>query len=206
MHLAKRIVGAALLLAGLALIALGAWFAAYLGSAGAARFAVEPVGATPLVLEPGILNRTELPVRIEVTPAAGSSATIAVGTPADAASVLEGKALDRVTAVDLPAKTATVAHRDGGSGVDMTTVDVWRSTKTATATETVTIRQDTAPETVVIAPVGNGRLDAVTVTWTRSAWFKQAVAVTVAGAGLAIVGALLALRRRRSRTTAEVSA
>lgn len=199
MHLIKRIVGAVLLLAGLALIGLGAWFADYLGSEGAARFAIEPVGATPLVLEPRILNRTDLPVRIDVTPARGSEAVVAVGTPADALSVLEGKAFDSVTAVELPAKTAVLQHRAGAAGVDLTSVDVWRSTTPVTRTQTVTIRQDTAPETVVIAPVGDGKLDAVALTWARDSWFKQSWGVIVAGLGLAVTGALLALRRRRER-------
>ncbi|MEI2777119.1 MAG: hypothetical protein V9G19_14350 [Tetrasphaera sp.] len=196
-HLVKRIVGAVLLLAGLALIGLGGWFANYLGSDGAARFTVDPVGATPLVLEPRILNRTDQPVRIEITPATASTAVVAVGTPADALSVIEGKALDAVTAVELPAKTATVTRRPGASGIDLTSVNVWRSTTTITSTDTVTIRQDTAPETVVIAPVGDGKLDAVTLTWTRSAWFKQAIAVVAAGVVVTLVGAWLLLRRRR---------
>ena len=81
MTLLRRLVGVLLVLAGGAALALGLWFHNFLGPGGMARFSVEPVGSTPIVIEPSVLNRTSLPVTISVTPATGSTASIVVGTP-----------------------------------------------------------------------------------------------------------------------------
>ena len=96
MTLLRRLVGVLLVLAGGAALALGLWFHNFLGPGGMARFSVEPVGSTPIVIEPSVLNRTSLPVTISVTPATGSTASIVVGTPSDAAAALGDTVVDVV--------------------------------------------------------------------------------------------------------------
>ncbi|MFN8097848.1 MAG: hypothetical protein U0Q21_06125 [Dermatophilaceae bacterium] len=202
MLLFRRLLGVLLLAAGLALLIVGGWFAAFLGSSGTARFAVEGVGATPVVIEPSVLNRTALPVRITVTPASGSTATLVVGTPSDSAAILGDAEVDVVTGVAVRHKTAPVARRGTTGELDVATVDVWRSRQSVTQATTVTIAQDTAPETVVIVPARGGSLKSVTLSWSRSTWYHEALGLIAGGAALGGAGALLALRRGRPATDA----
>ena len=77
----KRAIASLLILGGVAMLVVGAWFAGKLTSSGTASFTARPLAAGPLVLEPRMLNRTDLPVRITVTPKAGESAFVAVAGP-----------------------------------------------------------------------------------------------------------------------------
>ncbi len=201
MLLFRRLLGVLLLAAGLALIAIGGWFATVLGSGGTARFTAQGVGTTPVVIGPSVLNRTALPVRVTVTPAAGSAATVVVGTPSDTAAIVGDAEIDAVTGVGVWDRSATLARRGTGGDLDVTTVDVWRSRQSVTGPTTVTITQDTAPETLVIAPAAGASLASVTLTWTHPAWFTEALVLIGAGIVLAVI-ALLVLRRRRPHSAA----
>jgi hypothetical protein len=195
--LIKRLLGALLLAAGLALVVVGGWFAAFLGSNGTARFAVPPTGSTPVLLEPAILNRTAHPVRVTVTPKAGSTATIAIGAPSDAAAVIGDHAVAVVTGADVRAKSATITRRGSASGLDLGLVDVWRTTRSVSAPTTVVVDQADAPQTMIIQPGSGADLGALTLTWSDPAWFREALVAIGVGVILVLAGARTILPRRR---------
>ncbi len=82
----------------------------------------------------------------------------------------------------------------------MATLDVWRSTQSAETAMTLTVRQEAAPQTVVIAPAPGSALAEVRLEWVNSTWFfSQALALAGSGLVLLIIGVLLIRRSRRSR-------
>lgn len=187
----KRLLGAVLVLIGLTMLALGTWFAVQLGSSGTATFTAQPLAAGPLIIEPSVLNRTDLPVRITVSPKAGERAVVAVGTPSDASAALAASAFQAVRGIAVREWTALTEARGSGPAPDLAPLDVWRSSQQITEETTVTVRQDSAPETVVIAPATGSTLDRVTLSWSNSTWFYQALVVAGSGLILATVGALM---------------
>lgn len=197
--LLRRLVGVLLVLAGGAALALGLWFHNFLGPGGMARFSVEPVGSTPVVIEPSVLNRTGLPVTISVTPAAGATASIVVGTPSDAAAALGDTVVDVVGPVSVRDRTAPVTRRGTDANGELASVDVWRTTKTADGPTEISISQASAPETVVISPSAGGELDSVTLAWTRETWARQTMGLIVGGATAAVAGLAAAVWPRRRR-------
>ncbi len=191
MLVVKRLLGAVLVLGGVTLLAIGTWFAVQLGSAGTATFTALPLSAGPLVIEPRVLNRTDLPVRITVSPKAGEQAVVAIGTPSDATAALGASAFRAVTGIVVREWTAPTEARGSGSAPDLAPLDVWRSKRQIAEATTVTVRQDSAPETVVIAPAAGSTLDRVTLSWSDTTWFYQALVVAGSGLVLAAVGALM---------------
>ena len=82
---------------------------------------------------------------------------------------------------------------------ELASVDVWRTTKTADGPTDISISQASAPETVVISPSAGGKLDSVTLAWTRETWARQTMGLIVGGGGAAVAGLAAALWPRRRR-------
>lgn len=190
MALVKRLAGALLVLIGLVPLAFGTYAAARLGTAGAATFVVEGVGAKPVLVTPDVLNRTDLPVEIALTPKSGATALVVIGTPSDTRAALGTAGHTRVTGVDAKAGTATTTATEGGAVEPLGELTLWRKTEQVTAPATITITQATAPESVLIAPTGAG-LESMTLTWANATWFYQALVLAAAGGLLMTVGWLL---------------
>lgn len=190
MALLKRLAGALLVLIGLVPLAFGTYAAARLGTSGAATFVVEGVGTTPVLLTPEVLNRTDLPVEIALTPKSGAPALVVIGTPSDTRAALGTSRHTRVTGVDVRAGTATTTDTAGGVIEPLGELTLWRETEQVSGPATITITQATAPESVLIAPSGAG-LESMTLTWANATWFYQALVLAASGALLMTVGWLL---------------
>ena len=201
MVILRRLVGLILALAGLIPLSVGAWFAAHLGPSGTATFTVAGVGSEPVVITPQVLNRTDLPVRIDVV---AQAAVIGVATPSDASAVLGGAVRREVGAIELPDWTAPTAPSGSGGPKGLGEVELWRVRQEITRAGRLVVDQKTAPESVVIVP-GAGGLTSLTLTWSRDTWFYQALVLTAAGALLTTVGGLLLRPGPRRPTITEVS-
>ncbi|HNQ07674.1 MAG TPA: hypothetical protein PKH97_10860 [Tetrasphaera sp.] len=188
--LLKRLAGALLVLIGLVPLAFGTYAAARLGTSGSATFVVKGVGTSPVLLTPDVLNRTDLPVEIALTPRSGASALVVIGTPSDTQAALGTAGHTRVTGVDVRAGQATTADTAGRTVEPLGELTLWRKTEQVTAPATVTITQATAPESVLIAPAGAG-LASMALTWANPTWFYQALVLAGSGGLLMTVGWLL---------------
>lgn len=191
MAILKRLVGILLALTGLVPLAVGSWFAVKLGPSGEATFTVPDPGTTPVVFGPEVLNRTDLPVRIDVTTKPGGTARAIVGTSADIAAVLGDAERRTMTGVHVREWTALTTRSGSGATPDLNVRDVFRINEDLPERGSITMTQDTAPETLVIAPTGPG-FAALSATWARDTWFYQALVLAAAGALLTTVGWLLA--------------
>lgn len=185
----KRLLGVLLALAGLVPLALGTWFAIKLGPSGAARFDLAADSALPVLIAPDVLNRTDLPVRITVE----GDAVVGVGLPSEVASLLGTAQHRRITGVELPGWTLRSTTTGSGAPKGLGEVELWRERSEVTGSGTLTVSQDTAPESVLIVP-GDEPVRSVSLTWTRDTWFYQALVLAGAGALLSTVGVLMARR------------
>ena len=98
----KRVVGALLALAGLALTAVGVWFAVQLGPSGTAAFSVHPATTDPVLIGPDVLNRVDADVVVTATPSDGATVWMALANPSDATAVLGPARHVDVTGVSVP--------------------------------------------------------------------------------------------------------
>ncbi|MFQ6170110.1 hypothetical protein ACK8HX_00765 [Oryzobacter sp. R7] len=195
----RRVVGALLALAGLALTALGVWFATQLGSSGTAEFTVRPDGAEPVVIRPDVLNRVDADVVVTATPAAGTRAWMALANPSDATAVLGDARHTEVTGVEVQDWLLTTATRGSGPASEgLGTADLWRQQDDAEGPVTLTVQQDEAPETLV-ATTDGAPLQSLTLTITDKTWFVEAVVAALVGLFVLVVGVLLLWPRRASR-------
>ena len=112
--LVKRLLGALLALAGLALTVVGAWFAVQLGSSGTAEFNARPGTTDPVLVRPAVLNRVDADVVVRATPADGATVWMALANPSDAAAVVGDARHVEVTGVDV--REWTLLTRTTGSG------------------------------------------------------------------------------------------
>ena len=114
--LVKRLLGALLALAGLALTVVGAWFAVQLGSSGTAEFSARPGTTDPVLVRPAVLNRVDADVVVRATPADGATVWMALANPSDAAAVVGDARHVEVTGVDVRELDAADPHdrRRGG--------------------------------------------------------------------------------------------
>lgn len=192
----KRLVGALLALAGLALTVLGVWFATQLGSAGTAEFSARPDGSEPVVIRPDVINRVDADVVVTATPAAGSRAWIALANPSDADAVLGAARHTEVTGVDVRDWALTTSARGAGAASDaLGTADLWRQQDEGEVPVTLTVEQAEAPETVVVTTDG-APLRSVTLSVTNKTWFVESVVAALLGLFLLGVGVLLLWPRR----------
>ena len=197
----KRVVGALLALVGLALTVVGVWFATQLGTSGTAEFSVDPDTTDPVVIRPDVLNRVDADVVVTATPASGGTVWMALANPSDATAVLGPARHVDVTGVSVPDWALETAVRGSGAATELGAADLWRQQDEGTGPVSLTVQQDEAPETLVVATEG-AALQSLTLTVVRKTWFVEAVVAALVGLFLLVVGVVLLWPRRHQRTPA----
>jgi hypothetical protein len=191
-----RVVGALLALAGLALTVAGTWFATQVGSSGTAEFTTRPGTVDPVVIRPDVLNRVDADLVVTATPAAGGSAWMALANPSDATAVLgRGRHL-AVTGVSVEDWSLRTSARGSGEVVELGVADLWRVQDEGDGPVSVTVRQENAPETLVVVTDG-APLRSLTVSVTDKKWFVEAVIAALVGLFLLLAGVTMLFSRRR---------
>ncbi len=195
----KRVVGALLALAGLALTVVGVWFATQLGSSGTAELTARPATTDPVVLPPDLLNRLDTDVTVTASTTGGTGRVwMALANPSDAEAVLGSTRRVEATGVSVRDWTLTTATRGSGVAGDLAAADLWRQQDEGAGSATLTVRQSEAPETLVVRADG-APLASVTYTVVDKTWFVEAVVAALVGLFLLVVGVLLLWPRRHPR-------
>jgi len=186
---------------GLVLAAFGAWTALKLGPAGEAHFSATSKATGAIVVEPGILNSLNLPVRIKATRADGGAVWLAAAASTDAGAVLAKSAVSTVSGVHFPAGTLDLRGSGAGALHDIRTADIWRISAKGAGSAELLVGQGRGPETAVVTSGDATALTNVTVTltWAQRPWFFEALAAAVIGA---IVAAFALNDVSNSRRTA----
>jgi hypothetical protein len=193
--LVKRLLGALLALAGLALTVVGAWFAVQLGSSGTAEFTSRPGTTDPVLVRPAVLNRVDADVVVTATPADGATVWMALANPSDAAAVVGDAQHVEVTGVDVREWALLTRTTGSGQAPELGVADLWRQQDDDEGPVTLTVQQDEAPETLVVATDG-GALESLTLTVTDKTWFVEAVVAALVGLFLFLAGLVLLFSRR----------
>ena len=200
----KRVVGALLALVGLALTAVGVWFATQLGSSGTAEFTVHPATADPVLVGPDVLNRVDADVVVTATPTPGGSVWMALANPSDASAVVGGSEHVAVTGVSVRDWSLLTTSTGSGTAPELGAADLWRQQDDAEGPVTLTVKQSGAPETLVVE-AQSGQLDTLTIAVTDKSWFVEAVVAALIGLFLVVAGVvLLTSRHRRHHGAVEV--
>jgi hypothetical protein len=202
--LAKRGALAALTLVGLVLLVLGLWFTSHLGSSGSGTFTARPGTDGVVVLDPTVLNRVDVPVRVTARAKDGGDVWMGRAAPSDAKAILGESARTTVTGVAVREWELKTRSEGTGEAPALAAADVWREQVDPTSTAELTIRQQDAPESLVIAtPDGQpAALDSLTVTWQKGTWFFQSLVAALVGLLMAGAGAM-GLWLARPRPTSE---
>ena len=186
----KRVLGALLALVGLALTAVGVWFATQLGTSGTAEFQVNPATSDPVLIGPDVLNRVDADVVVTATPTPGDSVWMALANPSDATAVVGGAKRVTVTGVSVGAWSLNTTTTGTGAAPELGAADLWRQQDEAKGPVTLTVKQSGAPETLVVKSQG-GQLSTLTLKVTDKSWFVEAVVV-------ALIGLFLLVARHRA--------
>lgn len=193
-RLAQRIVATLAVLLGLTLAAGGCWLALRLGPRGSATFSTGGLSSgQAAVLTPSVLNRLDADYVITArSNPAEATTNVALASPVDADLAVGDQASTRVTGVSVRDGFVLRARAQDSSGAGraLSSADVWRSITSGTGTQTLTVTQENAPESVVVWAT-DGDIAAITVTVERKAWFVQSLVVACIGLALAGGGALL---------------
>ncbi|MFL6080718.1 MAG: hypothetical protein ACJ714_12390 [Ornithinibacter sp.] len=192
----KRVVGALLALVGLALTAVGIWFAAQLGTSGTADFVVHPATADPVQIGPDVLNRVDADVVVTATPTAGGSMWMALANPSDADAVMGDSKHLAVTGVTVSDWSLDTTAAGTGTAPELGAADLWRQQDEAKGPVTLTVKQSGAPETLVVQAQG-GQLSTLTLSVTDKSWFVEAVVAALIGLFLLVAGVVLLTARHR---------
>jgi hypothetical protein len=189
--LAKRVLLAALTVVGLVLLVLGAWFTAHLGSSGSATFRATPAPGSVVLLEPSVLNRVNRPVTVTATARNGGRVFLGVASPSDARAIVGGADRTMVTSAQVEDWSLVSTRAGAGVAPALAGADIWRKVREGSGTVRLTLDQQNAPETLVIAtPDGRAAdLSAVTVMIARRTWLFQALLTTLVGLLAAAAGA-----------------
>ena len=195
----KRAALGVLTLAGLVLAVAGLWFLGHLGLSGRGSFSATPSNSRIVVLDPSVLNRVDSPVTITAKAKDGGDVWIGRSAPSDARSLVGKAAATSVTGVSVGSWQLETASRGTGTAPALAGADLWRQQVAGKGTATLTVSQDHAPETVVVAsPSGKpADLSGLTLTWQRQAWSAEAITALVLGLVLAAGGALGLVRMRK---------
>jgi hypothetical protein len=113
-------------LLGIALAAVGAWTALKLGPSGEAHFSATSKATGAIVVEPGVLNSLNIPVRVTATRSDGGAVWLAASPSTDARAILARSAVSTVSGVHFPAGTLDLRASGAGALPDISTADVWR--------------------------------------------------------------------------------
>jgi hypothetical protein len=195
--LARRLVVAALVVLGLALTVVGAWFAILLGPKATATFTT--TAEQPLVIGPDPLNRVNVPVTVTAHAASGP-VFLGAATPKDTADAVGQAKHAVVVSAAFPARSLQVEQLGTGRLDDPSGYHVWRSS----GTDRITLSQDQAPQAVLVYPTKGGPVD-VSVSFSRAAWLLESLAALVVGLiVLAFAGGWLWQHRRATRATRAV--
>jgi hypothetical protein len=201
----SRLVGVLLALAGVALAALGVWFAVQLGGTGTATFTTSPGTARPVVLPPSVLNRVDADVTVTATPGAGGRVWMALANPSDATAVVGDAEHLVATGVDVRDWLLLTTTEGSGQAGRLADAELWRDQDDAQEPVTMTVEQADAPESVVIV-AEEGTVSTVTMTISDKTWFVESVVVALVGVFVLVVGLVLAWPRRHRRTRAAPAA
>lgn len=201
----RRAVGAVMAVLGLALAALGAWTALTLGPSGEAHFSATSKATGAIVVEPGVLNSIDLPVRVKATRGDGGAVWLAAAPSADAAAVLAKSAVATVSGVHFPDGTLDLRVSGAGALPDVSTADVWRISAKGAGSAELLVGQDRGPETAVVTSGDATALTNVTVTltWAQKSWFFMALSAAVIGAIIAAFALIDVMNSRRTARWAE---
>ncbi len=199
----KRVVGALLALVGLALTAVGIWFAAQLGTSGTAEFEVHPATGDPVLIGPDVLNRVDSDVVVTATPTTGGSMWMALANPSDADAVVGDTKHLAVTGVTVSDWSLDTTSTGTGTAPELGAADLWRQQDEAKGAVTLTVKQSGAPETLVVKAQG-GQLSTLTLKVTDKSWFVEAVVAALIGLFLLVAGVVLLTARRRHHGAAAV--
>jgi hypothetical protein len=191
-----RVAGALLALVGLALTAVGVWFATQLGTSGTAEFTARPGTVDPVLIRPDVLNRVDADVVVTATPAAGGSVWMALANPSDASAVVGGGRHVAVTGVDVQDWALRSGVRGSGEVAELGAADLWRLQEDEEGPVTLTVRQENAPETLVVLTDG-APLRSLALSVTNKTWFVEAVIAALVGLFLLVAGVTLLFSRRR---------
>jgi hypothetical protein len=205
-HSSKRAALGALVLVGLVLAGIGLWFTSHLGLSGGASFSASPKNDRLVVLDPSVLNRVDSPVTITARTRDGSDVWVGRATPSDAASLVGRAATATATGVSVADWSLTTSEAGAGTAPSFAQADLWRQQVGGKGAATLTVQQDDAPETVVVATASGKPADLaeLTVEWQRQVWSVEALAALLVGLLLAAAGALgLWKLRPASPTTPE---
>jgi hypothetical protein len=196
----KRAALGVLTLAGLVLAGAGLWFLSHLGLSGSGSFSAQPSSNRIVVLDPSVLNRVDSPVTITARAQDGGEVWMGRATPSDAASLAGKAAATSVTGVSIGGWQLETAQRGSGTAPALSSADLWRQQTGGKGSATMTLKQEDAPETVVVATASGKPADLaeLTVRWERQAWSVEAVAALVFGLLLAAAGVYGLLRTRTS--------
>lgn len=199
-----RLVGVLLALAGLALTVVGVWFATRLGGDGTAEFTTRPQAGRPVLLTPEILNRVDADVTVTATPTAGGRVWMALANPSDATAVLGDAERVRATGVDVRDWTLLTRTSGSGEAEGLTSAELWRQQDDAEGPVSLTVQQESAPESVVVV-AQDGDIASLTLRVSDKRWFVESVVTALVGLFL-LVGGLVALWPRRRRPVPEAPA
>jgi hypothetical protein len=200
----RRLLGVVLILAGLAGLIVGGWFARALGTDGTASFVTTPTAGIPLVIGPDTNARTDIPLTITATADPDVPVTVSIAPPSDAQSLLADSRHTRVTGVDVREWAVVTTTTGSGDPITPTTADLWRSQTTGDGAAEIVADLENAPETMIITTPDGSPLTELEMTWVNPAWFYQALSLAFGGLLVLLVG-LAVLLRRSSDTTADAT-
>lgn len=192
----KLVVGVLVALLGLALTGGGLWLAMNVGPNGSATFTGTPNAAGTVVLTPEVLNRLDADVTVTAEPGAGGAIWMGVSSPSDASDILAVGPVQRVDAVDQQAWRLLFSASGEGDPHALAVADIWRTTEAGDGPVSITLTQESAPESLVIA-ADTGTVESVTLTVERKEWFVQALVGVLVGLALMLGGWLLFRSARR---------
>lgn len=195
-HLITRVLAAALAVGGLVCAVVGLWFMTQLGGDGRATFRAEP-GERVVVLGPDVINRLDSNVDLEATTVDGAPVWLGVARPSDAQSVMQDAQVARATGVTMSGWELETGTSGEGEATPQD-YDLWQDTRTGIGSVAVTVDQQAAPQTVVIAAGEGGSIDGLTMSVADQGWFTRAVVLTLTGLLLLGAGAYLLLRSLRT--------
>lgn len=195
----KRAALGVLTLAGLVLAGVGLWFLSHLGLSGSGSFSAKPSNSRIVVLDASVLNRVDSPVTITARAKDGSEVWVGRAAPSDASSLVGRAATTSVTGVSLGSWQLQTAQRGTGAAPALGTTDLWRQQVAGKGSATLTVEQENAPETVVVATTSGKPADLadLTVQWQRPVWSLEAAAALVLGLLMAAAGVVGLVRSQR---------
>jgi hypothetical protein len=191
----KRLIGALLALAGLALTVVGVWFATQLGTSGTAEFTARPDTTDPVLIRPDVLNRLDADVTVTATAAPGGTVWMALANPSDATALLGPARHVAVTGVSVQDWRLETTVRGSGPSSELGAADLWRQQDEGARTVRLTADQAEAPETLVVKSEG-APLRTVTFAVADKTWFVEAVVAALVGLFLLVTGVVLLWPRR----------